>query len=163
MKLLEQSLASTLQDNDSIVMLYLVCNYNQMYKSLTRCQTQPGILLYCLIQASYCYELGIISSTSHVCFRVRVDHGGEGWVKAPPRPLSFTLTIIHPLDTNFFLSPAFCCHKNQKMAAIKYTKKILSTQLLAKIMPPLQASKIAYREQMSHRVLDMWRNSVKCT
>ena len=77
-----------------------------MYKSLTRCQTQPGILLYCLIQASYCYELGIISSTSHVCFRVQVDHGGEGWVKAPPPPLSFTLTIIPPPRYKFLSLPS---------------------------------------------------------
>lgn len=42
-------------------------------------------------------------------------------------PLSFLLTLTHPLGTNFFLILASHCSINQTMAAIIFTKKALST------------------------------------
>ena len=32
------------------------------------------------------------------------------WTASPPSPLSLFLTVNRPLNTNFFLSPAFRCH-----------------------------------------------------
>lgn len=40
MRLLEQNLLSTLEDNESRIMR-LVCNFNQKPNSLIGCQTQP--------------------------------------------------------------------------------------------------------------------------
>ena len=32
------------------------------------------------------------------------------WTASPPSPLSLFVTVNRPLNTNFFLSPAFRCH-----------------------------------------------------
>ena len=80
-------------------------------------------------------------------------------------PVSFLLTVAHPLSTNLFLSPAICCQKKIKDRGFKFHQEN-TEHSLAKIRPALQARtmrKIPYQSKRTgpnreKKKYKMWKN-----